>query len=202
MGANIKIVLVFVAGTQNLIQSLERSAFKGTWLLENVFYCQLTLRPLLVKIGLRRWRQKPFKLLKKWSHLWKRRSVLCRQQSRSAHTPDTTFFAYDLKKVATSFSDNGSFWAFTGAQPFKTLQAETIGLRFKLLKQARMNIPDLHLKVTNLEQASPFQNQNISYYFYKAKVLGLKVLAFVPYVVQWQGNLQVESENQGDAGWV
>jgi len=28
MGANIKIVLVFVAGTQNLIQSLERSAFK------------------------------------------------------------------------------------------------------------------------------------------------------------------------------
>ena len=120
MGANIKIVLVFVAGTQNLIQSLERSAFKGAWLLENVFYCQLTLRPLLAKIGLRRWRQKPFKLLKKWSHLWKRRSVLCRQQSRSAHTPDTTFFAYDLKKVATSFSDNGSFWAFTGTQPFKT----------------------------------------------------------------------------------
>ena len=180
MGANIKIVLVFVAGTQNLIQSLERSAFKGAWLLENVFYCQLTLRPLLVKIGLRRWRQKPFKLLKKWSHLWKRRSVLCRQQSRSAHTPDTTFFLHDLKKVATSFSDNGSFWAFTGTQPFKTLQAETIGLRFKLLNQARMNIPDRHLKVTNLKEASPYQNQNISYLIFKRPALAWRCRPLCP----------------------
>ena len=43
-----------------------------------------------------------------------------------------------------------------------------------------MNIPDLHLKVTNLEQALPFQNPNISYIFKRPKCLAWRFWPLCP----------------------